>query len=87
MTDEGQKKRAWFQIHLSTAIVLMFVAGVLVWATIAYLHYADNMLWYENTFLELIVSTGVFCIFDLSILVAVGVACEWAIRRRERARD
>jgi len=25
-------KRSWFQIHLSTAIVLMFVAGVLVWA-------------------------------------------------------
>jgi hypothetical protein len=26
--------RAWFQIHLSTAIVLMFVAGGLVWANI-----------------------------------------------------
>lgn len=25
-------KRAWFQIHLSTAIVLMFVAGGLMWA-------------------------------------------------------
>jgi hypothetical protein len=26
------KKRPWLQIHLSTAIVLMFVVGVLMWA-------------------------------------------------------
>jgi len=25
-------KRRWFQIHLSTAVVLMFVAGGLLWA-------------------------------------------------------
>ena len=25
-------RRAWFQIHLSTAIVMMFVAGGLMWA-------------------------------------------------------
>ena len=30
----GSKKRPWFQIHLSTAIVLMFVAGGLMWANI-----------------------------------------------------
>src|SRR5438105_4088179 len=29
MTDSP--KRRWFQIHLSTAIVLMFVAGGLLW--------------------------------------------------------
>ena len=27
-------KRRWFQIHLSTAIVLMFVAGGLVWLNV-----------------------------------------------------
>ncbi len=27
-------KRRFFQIHLSTAVVLMFVAGVLVWANV-----------------------------------------------------
>ena len=32
MTD---KKRRWFQIHLSTAVVLMFVAGGLMWANVA----------------------------------------------------
>ena len=27
-------KRRWFQIHLSTAVVLMFVAGGLMWANL-----------------------------------------------------
>jgi hypothetical protein len=36
-------KRRWFQIHLSTAIVLMFVAGVLLWRNIVPLHIA----WYD----------------------------------------
>jgi len=26
------RKRGWFQIHLSTCVVLMFVAGALIWA-------------------------------------------------------
>jgi len=28
----SEKKRRWFRIHLSTAIVLMFVAGAVLWA-------------------------------------------------------
>ncbi|HLX62576.1 MAG TPA: hypothetical protein VKX17_14965 [Planctomycetota bacterium] len=32
MTEQPPRKR--FQIHLSTAIVLMFVAGALIWANI-----------------------------------------------------
>ena len=31
-------RRAWFQLHLSTAILLMFVAGGLVWANIGTLN-------------------------------------------------
>ena len=27
-------KRPWFQIHLSTAIVLMFVAGIIIWRNV-----------------------------------------------------
>lgn len=27
-------KRRWFQIHLSTAVALMFVSGVLLWANL-----------------------------------------------------
>jgi len=34
---DSMQKRRWFQIHLSTAIVLMFVVGVLLWAnTVTY---------------------------------------------------
>ena len=34
MSDDAPKKRPWFQIHLSTAIVLMVMAGLLVWANV-----------------------------------------------------
>jgi len=29
-----KRKRAWFQYHLSTAMILMFVAAILLWANI-----------------------------------------------------
>lgn len=32
--SKAPQKRAWFQLHLSTAIVLMLAAGVLVWANV-----------------------------------------------------
>ena len=35
MSDDAPKKRAWFQIHLSTAVVLIVVAGVLVWINVS----------------------------------------------------
>ena len=31
---QAPKKRAWFQIHLSTAVVLMFAAGGLFWINV-----------------------------------------------------
>ncbi|MCK6470943.1 MAG: hypothetical protein L6R28_04275 [Planctomycetes bacterium] len=34
MTVEKPKCRAWFQLHLSTCVVLMVVAGALVWANV-----------------------------------------------------
>jgi len=35
--------RKWFQIHLSTAVVLMFVAGLLLWANIdSYVEYVPQ---------------------------------------------
>ena len=30
--ENEPKKRPWFQVHLSTAIVLMFTAGFIIWA-------------------------------------------------------
>ena len=44
MTD-APKKRPWFQFHLSTAVVLMFVAGGLMWANThceSYVLYSDG---------------------------------------------
>ena len=37
-------KRRWFQIHLSTAVVLMFVAGGLMWANVAEHHYNPPLI-------------------------------------------
>jgi hypothetical protein len=34
VSGPAAKRRRFFQIHLSTAVVLMFVAGALVWANI-----------------------------------------------------
>jgi hypothetical protein len=33
MTERDSRRR-WFQLHLSTCVVLMFVAGSLVWANV-----------------------------------------------------
>lgn len=38
MSEEPLKKRPWFQLNLSTCVVLMFVAGVLVWANLQPTH-------------------------------------------------
>jgi hypothetical protein len=34
MSDPTPNRRRWFQLHLSTCVVLMFVAGGLVWANV-----------------------------------------------------
>ena len=39
----SEKKRRWFQIHLSTAIVMMFVAGGIMWPNLIPRHRA----WYN----------------------------------------
>lgn len=44
MNKESQK-RPWFQIHLSTAVVLMFVAGGLIWANITPQHGCLELLY------------------------------------------
>ena len=71
-------KRRFFQIHLSTAIVLMFVAGGLMWFDFYVIRivggeFKDNM---------------VVRIFDLALIdgfcfYCIGVSFEKIIRRRE----
>ena len=45
--DEKPKKRPWFQYHLSTAIVLQFEAGGLLWANMSE---SDTVKWYRFEF-------------------------------------
>ncbi len=44
MTADSQKKHRWFQVHLSTACILMLVAGVLVWLN-AQTHQSVYFFW------------------------------------------
>ena len=48
MTDKP--RRAWFQLHLSTAIVMMFVAGGLLWANLIVTRIEEpgKKDWYRN---------------------------------------
>ena len=128
-TKQPAKKRRWFQFHLSTAIVMMFVAGGLLWAN---LHHrvveSGSMIWdgpipgppgssgwamyqrwgygfpfeavgtdldvqgcplRKNTLDELSPAwhwVGLLGNLTIGIVVVllVGSACEWLIRRRER---
>ena len=34
MTNETVKKRRWFQVHLSTGIILMVVIGICIWINV-----------------------------------------------------
>lgn len=43
MTDAPPKKRPWFQLHLSTCVVLMVVAGALMWANLDWKYFGGNM--------------------------------------------
>ena len=49
----SEKKRRWFQIHLSTAIVMMFVAGTMMWINFrlagSYVRTEGNINWLEST--------------------------------------
>jgi hypothetical protein len=74
MTEPPPRQR--FQFHLSTAIVLMFVAGAVMWA---------NIRGTDHDYGEL----GLITIMNVQhlvvailILSAVWFLCEWLIRHR-----
>ena len=119
MSDKP-KRRLW-QIHLSTAIVLMFVAGVLIFLNISPHQAEENWGKMEdfvsggqhitygfprecfddeanqmNTYFTRYTNVHGFVLsiwktnnliidvlFAITIFVAVTIACEWLIRRRE----
>ena len=105
--DEKPKKRPWFQFHLSTAVVLMFVASGLLWLNLrdpvltSKNAYGGFFMWdrgwplaygrvrsddyFVTEYLDALFFPGLFAdsIVGLGVLLAVAVACEWPIRRRE----
>ncbi|MCK6472591.1 MAG: hypothetical protein L6R28_12675 [Planctomycetes bacterium] len=136
MTNAPPKKRPWFQLHLSSCVVLMILAGAIVGANcLGRKGYAENAdgserlvytyrtygwpwdVWTEFTDVERF-ENGRFirsidryeaatkpgtsalnnpwgkiaaralknALVGLSILAVTALACEWIIRRRERAR-
>ena len=111
MTDAPQE-RPWLQFHLSTAVVLMFVAAGLLWLNMRPLpigawipaeplregaqipwHGWPLMTRYTVFTLSNEEMDGGYwnwqnCAFNalcaVVILLAVGMFCEWLLRRRER---
>src|SRR6266404_1141238 len=94
MTDKP--RRPWFQIHLSTAIVLMFVAGGILWLNVTpdWAHMSSVYGWpkgfYEERFGNPIAGTRFFLgtlilniIAGIIILGYIAFLCEAFLRRRE----
>ena len=86
--------RKRFQIHLSTAIVMMFVAGGLIWANVGGPHTVANgalFTWgwplvtyeeYTPDFGDRLTSAALNLLPCLAFLFAVYFLCEYLIRRR-----
>ncbi len=83
--SEDKKKQPWFQIHLSTAVVLALAAGLLMWANI--LHNYPNSGWpyRHGQFLTIYTHEGNRPLFlnalhGLWVLTLIGIGCEKSIR-------
>ncbi len=96
--DETPKKRPWFQFHLSTAVVLMFVAAGLLWLNMrdtwspwVILHgwpfvATERMVHFDNDFPFALhvkpLGLAANALFALVVLYLVAFLCEWRIRRK-----
>jgi hypothetical protein len=76
MPEPPRRKR--FQIHLSTAMVMMFVAAAIIWANVRSVHYWPIDLVTSYSIDSLIPNLFVWS----AILIATWFLCEWPIRRR-----
>lgn len=87
--SEGKAKRAWFQLHLSTCVVLSLVAGFLFPLAFSYFEYFvefysnPELGWKPGPYVRLGV-IGVLVWAGFLILFLVAYSYDWAIRRRER---
>lgn len=81
-------KRRWFQIHLSTAIVLMLVAGGLLGTTVMSRGWPLRFnleLRGDSTFFQTVnlLPNLAFLLFDAGIPIALGITFYVWLRRRE----
>ena len=88
---ENPKPR-WLQFNLSTAVVLMFAAGWLIWTGICCLHYAQGVP--PANALEVVNVTAAIAFAYLSPVIAIGLIAwclcdlgEYLLRRSINAKD
>ncbi|HYG74293.1 MAG TPA: hypothetical protein VEK08_04735 [Planctomycetota bacterium] len=96
----AKTKRRWFQIHLSTAVVMMFVAGALCWANFGSVYqqptgYGFPMMHYViasrgrmyEPYYEVNILASLFNIgFFIGVLVITANLCErWILHRENRS--
>ena len=72
--SEQPKKRRFWQLHLSTAVVLMIVAGALLWVASGMGILTESRIMVPISFVVLLF---------IPTLIAVTVFCESLIRRSE----
>ena len=88
MNNPPPRKR--FQIHLSTAIVMMFVAGALIWANMKNEFSVAHYGWpvpaiYSAGFNGITINyryIAIDIVIAFNILYITRHFCEWVIRRR-----
>jgi hypothetical protein len=81
--------RRRFQIHFSTAIIMMFVAAALLWGffVIRAAAIAERQASpYHDNSGEMLMWTGLYVFASPVILILTGFGCEHVIRRRESPR-
>jgi hypothetical protein len=87
--------RKWFQIHLSTAVVLMFVSGIALGGWLALMKYLgrtpNSELWrwfswlMETRFGGYALIISIFFV-PIAVLFLTAMLCEFLFRRREAQR-
>lgn len=81
-------KRRWFQIHLSTAIVMLIISGLMAGPAVAiFTEEQKQVALFKSVDLDTesdwIFKEFTYLMFALPFLISIAVFCEWLIRRRE----
>ena len=86
---DSKPKRHWFQLHLSTAVIILIISGLFTGpAVVIYTQEERRVALFKSagreTEADWISAELVYCFFVfLPVLIASAVSCERHIRRRE----